>query len=110
MHGPVQELEVRVWGVKVLGALILVSMSSACVPKDYAAENFRLERKVCMDSVGLGLYDESYVDPLFRPGPAALRQAAMDWAREEYLSCMHHKGWRLAQGAYIAASGEIYYP
>lgn len=109
--------------VKILGMMAIVVMVSACVARDYAAqelpywsrsgdtaEDFRLERKTCVDAVELGLYEESYVDPLFRQGPAALRQAAMGWAREEYLGCMHDKGWRLAQGARIEAPGEIYYP
>jgi hypothetical protein len=110
--------------LKVTGIAAAVMFTSSCmVPADYArqeepywsradatSEQFMLERKNCVDEVEIGLFEESYVDPLFRMSMASRRLAAMDWARDAYIECMHESGWHLARGARISAPGELYYP
>lgn len=110
--------------IATLGTIGAALLLSGCLTSaEYAAreapkwsranatpDSFVLERKACVDEVELGLFDEDYVDPLFPQGPAGRRLAAMDWARDAYVACMSEKGWVLAQGARIAAPGEIYYP
>lgn len=109
----------RIASVSVVALLV----SSCMVAADYAAQeaplwlradslerNFQAERKVCVDAVELALHEESYVDPLFPMTMAGRRQAATEWARREYLTCMYEKGWQLAPGAHVGAPGEIYYP
>ena len=103
--------------------LVAVTLSGCVTPAEYAAreapywshpqsspDDFYAERKICVDDVEDGLLHEDFTDPLFPTGAAARRQAAMDWAKEEYLACMHQRGWVLAQGTTVGPPGEIYYP